>query len=52
MGKLAKGFVVMLDIDRVLASSEVELAAVAAAAAAAANGAAGLDELPATHPAA
>ncbi|MGB8930212.1 MAG: chemotaxis protein CheW, partial [Anaeromyxobacteraceae bacterium] len=27
MGKLAKGFVVMLDIDRVLASSEVELAA-------------------------
>jgi purine-binding chemotaxis protein CheW len=33
MGKLARGFVVLLDIDRVLSASEAELAAAAAEAA-------------------
>jgi hypothetical protein len=42
MGKVARGFVVMLDIDRVLAASEAELRAAAAVAAAA-------DETPASH---
>jgi purine-binding chemotaxis protein CheW len=40
MGKLARGFVVLLDIDRALSASEAELAALAAASAAAAPAAA------------
>lgn len=39
MGKIGKGFCVLLDIDRVLTSSEAELAAAAAAAAQVAQGA-------------
>ncbi|MGB8930806.1 MAG: chemotaxis protein CheW, partial [Anaeromyxobacteraceae bacterium] len=35
MGKVGKGFVILLDIDRVLSASEADLAAAAAAAAAA-----------------